>query len=107
MRLAFLAVLVVAVAGCATQRYGRQAPVSSGERAILTCETIALEIAKTEGFLEDVRRQRGETSAAHVFGALGDFGIGNVMEGDATEASAITRLDQLRALQSERSCPAT
>jgi len=98
------ALAVLALAACATQRYGRATPVSPGERAALTCEQIALEIEKAEFFLADIRRQRSQTSGAHVLGALGDFGIGNVMEGDAAEASGVSRLNELRALQTQKGC---
>lgn len=97
--------LVVSLIACATQRYGREAAVSPGERRSLTCEQLALEIEKTEFFIADVQRQRRDTTGAHVLGFLGDFGIGNVMEGDAAEASGMDRLSQLKDLQSERNCP--
>ena len=98
-------VLMLSLTACATQRYGRAAPVSPGERSSLTCEQVVLEIEKTEFFIADIQLERRETSAAHVLGFLGDFGIGNVMEGDAAEASGMKRLSQLKALQSENDCP--
>lgn len=97
-------ILIIALSSCATQRYGRAAPVSDREAEILDCKQVELEIVKTEAFLEDVRRQRSDVSGAHVLGALGDFGIGNVMEGDAAEQSGIDRLDKLRALQRQKKC---
>ena len=99
-----LAATVLSLSACATQRYGRATPVSPGERESLTCEQITLEIEKTEFFVADIQRQRSQTSGAHVLGALGDFGIGNVMEGDAAEASGNQRLSELRALQSQKDC---
>jgi hypothetical protein len=95
---------VILLSACATQRYGRATPVSPGESAALTCEQIALEIEKTEFFVADVQRQRSSTSGAHVLGALGDFGIGNVMEGDAAEESGMNRLRELRVLQHQKGC---
>ena len=95
---------VILLSACATQRYGRSTPVSPGERTTLTCEQIALEIEKTEFFVADVQRQRSTTSGAHVLGALGDFGIGNVMEGDAAEESGMNRQRELRALQNQKEC---
>lgn len=92
------------LAGCATQRYGRAVPVSDAESRLLTCESIELEMAKNDAFLEDVRMQRSQTTAAHVFGALGDFGIGNVMEGDAAEQSAIERRSALQNLKAQKNC---
>ncbi len=95
---------LLSLSACATQRYGRATPVSPGESVALTCEQIALEIEKTEFFVADVQRQRSSTSGAHVLGALGDFGIGNVMEGDAAEESGMNRLRELRVLQHQKGC---
>ncbi len=100
----FLGIAMLSLSACATQRYGRATPVSPGESATLTCEQIALEIEKTEFFVADVQRQRSSTSGAHVLGALGDFGIGNVMEGDAAEESGMNRLRELRVLQHQKGC---
>ena len=74
-------VIMLSLTACATQRYGRETPVSPGERTALTCEQIEIEIEKTEFFIADIQRQRRDTSGAHVLGFLGDFGIGNVLEG--------------------------
>ena len=101
---AFVCLLGVALVACATQRYGRMTPLSPGERASLDCDEIDLEIEKANFFVEDVQRQRSETSGAHVLGFLGDFGIGNVMEGDAAEESGTTRLKELEVLSAEKSC---
>lgn len=89
---------------CTTQRYGRVVPVSGVEKQVMQCRDIALEMAKTDEFLHSVRMQRTDTSGAHVLGFLGDFGIGNVMEGDAAELSGEKRLKELRDLNAERRC---
>ena len=102
-----MSVLVLALTACATQRYGRLTPLSPGERASLTCEQIKDEIEKAEFFIADVKSQRSETTGAHVLGALGDFGIGNVMEGDAAEKSGNDRLNELKALQGTKGCTNT
>lgn len=96
--------VMLTLTSCATQRYGRLTPLSPGERASLTCKQIIDEIEKAEYFLADIRRQRNETTGAHVLGALGDFGIGNVMEGDAAEKSGTDRLDELKVLQGGKGC---
>ena len=97
-------VSLILLSACTTQRYGRENPLSETERQYFTCRDIALGIASTEEFLSEVRQQRSSTSGAHVLGFLGDFGIGNVMEGDAAEKSGETRLKQLRDLQSSKDC---
>jgi len=91
-------------AGCATQRFGRMTPLSETEKQTFECRDIRIEMAKAEEFLFDVRRTRRDTNGAHVLGFLGDFGIGNVMEGDAAELSGETRLKDLKDLQTRKSC---
>ncbi len=95
---------VLLVSACATQRYGRQTDLSAIERQEFTCKDIRIEIAKSEEFLNSIRMQRHETSGAHVLGALGDFGIGNVMEGDSAELSGEKRLKQLKDLSADKKC---
>jgi hypothetical protein len=104
MKTLALAAAVLALAGCATQRYGRMTDVSASERELMECRDIRLEVVRAEQFLTNVRIQRRDTNAAHVLGFLGDFGIGNVMEGDAAELSGETRLKQLRDLSVQKQC---
>lgn len=95
---------VAALSACATQRYGRQTDLSATEKQEFDCKDLRIEIAKSEEFLSSVRMQRRDTSGAHVLGALGDFGIGNVMEGDAAELSGEKRLKQLTDLSAQKNC---
>jgi hypothetical protein len=99
-----MAALGLLLAGCATQRFGRMTDLSAAERQMMECREIRLEIVRAEQFLSSVRMTRRDTNAAHVLGFLGDFGIGNVMEGDAAELSGETRLRQLRDLSAEKNC---
>lgn len=92
------------LSACATQRYGRESQVSSAERSELSCKQIRLEIAKTESFLDDLAIKRSETNIAHVAGFLGDFGIGNALEGDAAKNSGQVRLKQLKEIKAEKRC---
>jgi len=104
----FKMILIIAalipLAACATQRYGREKPVSGTEKAEFTCNDIRKNLASTEEFLSDIRRQRAATNGAHVLGFLGDFGIGNAMEGDAAELSGENRLKELRDLKAQKRC---
>lgn len=63
-----------------------------------------MQIASTEEFLSDVRRQRADTNGAHVLGFFGDLGIGNTLEGNAAETSGETRLKEFRDLNIEKNC---
>lgn len=99
-----LLVAIFALSACATQRYGRQTDISETERRVFTCRDIEIEIAKTEEFLSSVRMQRKDTNGAQVLGFFGDFGIGNVMEGDAAELSGEKRLKALRDLRVQKDC---
>jgi hypothetical protein len=103
-RAVVLFALTLALSACATQRYGRVTELSATEKQEFNCKDLRIEIAKSEEFLTSIRMQRRETSGAHVLGALGDFGIGNVMEGDAAELSGEKRLKQLKDLSAEKKC---
>ena len=96
--------IVLLSTSCATQRYGRATPVPDSECRLLDCKDIKLKIIQAKAFIENVRRQQSQPTGAHVLGALGDFGIGNVMEGHAAEESAVERIDQLRSLYTEKDC---
>lgn len=95
-------ILALSLSACATQRYGRETQVSTAEKKALSCREIKLEKAKTEEFITSVRQQRSSTNAAHVLGFLGDFGVGNVLEGDAAENSGYLRLNQLNDLEADK-----
>jgi len=90
--------------GCATQRYGREQPVTDTEKRLLGCDQIELEIAKTEGFVRNTVVQDSKFTGRDVLGFLGDFGTGNTMEYSEAMQSGIARLTQLRDLQSARHC---
>ncbi len=92
------------ITACATQRYGRLTPLSEVEKKVFTCKEIEIEIAKANEFLSDIRIQRANTSGAHILGFLGDFGIGNVIEGDAAILSGETRLKELGGLKTAKDC---
>ena len=92
------------LAACATQRYGRETDVSQIEAQEFTCREIHLETAKAQEFTRSIQRQRSDTNAAHVLGFLGDFGIGNVIEGNEAEASGKKRVLELKSLAIQRRC---
>lgn len=103
MKIAIFATLLLA--GCATERFGREQTVTSAEQSALTCEQVDLEIAKVDGFLTDVDQQWSDTKGRRFLGFVGDFGIGNHHErGDAIE-SADVRRTQLIDLRKTKQCP--
>jgi hypothetical protein len=105
MRWLLIAALAL-TAGCATQRYGRMTEISAAEAQMMDCREVRLETVRAEQFLSQIRIARRDTSAAHVLGFMADFGIGNVMEGDAAELSGERRLAQLRELSARKNCQA-
>lgn len=105
-KLVLLALCIIFVAGCTTQRYGRAQPLSEIEKKELTCREIKIEIGKTEEFLSDVQIQRSKVSGTHLIGAIGDFGIGNHLEGEEAELSGHMRLKELKNLQTQKECDA-
>ena len=92
------------VTACATKRFGRMEQVTATERAEFTCKDVRLEIARAEEFLSNIRKERSKISGVHVLGALGDFGIGNVMEGNTAEESGEKRLKGLQTLKTQKGC---
>lgn len=104
MKKLLILTLILTTSACATQRYGREQDVSSAEASQLGCKQVGLEINKTEAFLSDLRIQRTDTNIMHVAGFLGDFGIGNAMEGDAAQNSGEKRLKQLNDLKATKGC---
>jgi hypothetical protein len=113
--------IVASLAGCATERFGREQRLTYAEKAGLTCEQIDLQIAKVDGFLADTEKQ-WEATRRRISDF--DFGIGNQMEyGDAIESedsrrqqlldmeygdaieSADARRQQLLDLRAGKQCP--
>ncbi|MBI3503847.1 MAG: hypothetical protein HY059_03330 [Proteobacteria bacterium] len=104
MRVLLISVLVLALAACATQRYGRLSPLSEFEKQNLNCREISFEVARAEEFLSQTQSTRSGMNAAHVFGILGDLGIGNALEGSAAEQSGQVRLKELKEVAARRAC---
>jgi len=92
-----------ALTGCATKTYGRVGPLTAFEKDSLTCREIALDTARTNGFIERVTTE-SRFSGKDVMAFLGDFGIGNSMERRAAMESAVTRQKQLGELRSTKKC---
>jgi hypothetical protein len=97
------AMLAFTVAGCATKTYGRLGPLTSFEKDSMTCREIALDAARTNGFVERVTTE-SQFSGKDVLAFLGDFGIGNSMERQAAMESATTRQRQLGELRVAKGC---
>ena len=92
------------LAGCATERFGRQTPLTEYERSHYSCEDIELEIAKVDGFIKEVTGAKQKCKGTDVWAFLGDFGIGNSMEYSSAIESATKRMDDLRKLQIDQKC---
>ena len=90
--------------GCSTQRYGRESNLSSVEIQEFTCRDIRIETAKSAAFLQSVQAQRSGLNGAQVLGIIGDFGIGNAMEGSEAEDSGNLRMQQLQQLAIQKGC---
>lgn len=101
--IACIAVALIALPGCATKHYGRQTPLTDFERANLTCREVDIELAKTNGFIQQVG-QEAQFSGRDVLAVMGDFGIGNRHELRDAMNSANMRLSQLNALRSTKQC---
>ena len=105
MKPMYLAAVAFAVSACATKHYGRLGELTRMEKDTMTCREIALDRARTHGFIEKVNSE-SRFDSKDVLAFLGDFGIGNAMEKDAAMASATTRMKQLDELAAEKKCMA-
>lgn len=105
MRIIALSLGAALLAGCATKHYGRMGELTPMERDTLTCREIALDRARTQGFIEKVNKD-SQFDDKDVLALLGDLGIGNAMEKDAALKSANARMNQLDALATAKSCAA-
>ena len=103
MKNILLLLAVLALAACATKRYGRVQGLSELEKDKYQCEDIGLELAKIDEFEKQIK-EGAEFSTASVFGILGDFGIGNKMEKDSAMKSARLRRSELQSLAREKGC---
>lgn len=98
-----MAIGLVILGGCATKTFGRLGPLTAMERNTLTCREIALDSARTSGFIERVNSE-SQFDGKDVLAFLGDFGIGNSMEKSAAMESAIARTRQLDQLRASKNC---
>lgn len=96
---ALLATLILQ--GCATKTYGRLGNVTNYEQTSLSCREIDLELAKVNGFIQQVNSE-SEFDGRSVLSFLGDFGIGNVMEKDSALKSANARSATLQDMRASR-----
>lgn len=103
LKITFTLVLLAAAAGCATKTYGRLGELTRFERDTMNCREIALDRARTQGFIERVQTE-SRFSGKDVLAFMGDFGIGNSMEKSAAMVSATARLRQLDDLASDKKC---
>ena len=99
--LAILVAYVLGLSGCATKHYGRQENLTPHEAVTLSCREIEIEIARTQGFIERVKKE-SQFSTASVLSFMGDLGVGNVMEKRAAIRSAEDRLEKLQTLRVQK-----
>lgn len=79
-------------------------PLVPAETQNLDCKQIGIEIAKVEGFEQQVY-EGAKIDWRSVAGFLGDYGIGNAMEKNEALKSAADRKAELRKLQADKGCP--
>lgn len=95
--------LLVVLSGCATKHYGRQGDLTQFERVSLSCREIDLELAKVEGFLQNISNE-SSFDGRSVASFLGDFGIGNIMKRNAAKKSAEKRKKSLLENRAAKHC---
>lgn len=101
--IAAIALMAVAVTGCATKRYGRLQPLTSYETLNYSCDLIHIELAKVDAFDRQVEQQ-AKFSGMSVASFLGDFGIGNVIERNEAKKTSVERRAQLQGAYAAKRC---
>ncbi|MDW4560076.1 MULTISPECIES: hypothetical protein [Aeromonas] len=101
MRLVIACCFAFSVTACATKQYPQAPLVSAEESAVLDCQSIKVEIAKTHSVQSEIERT-GEFDGKTVLGALGDFGIGNGIAKSEARQKASNRLTQLQSLEAAK-----
>jgi len=100
-----VSVLAVALTGCVTKQYGRQAELADTEKQRLDCPAIDQEVVKLDRYVDWVNK-KSEYDGWDVLAILGDFGVGNAIErGEALKAAEL-RKHQLVALGTQKACVA-
>lgn len=98
-------VLAVLLSACATKRYGRLTPVAPLEAERMTCEDIAVDLARVAEFERQIA-SGAQINALSILAFANDLGIGNAIERQSAERTARERRAQLEALAVERGCSA-
>jgi len=96
-----LALCILMLDGCTTQRLGRMLPLSEESQKIMGCPDIDAEIARARKFKDDVNKTAPDPEALMM-----DFGIGNAVEKKEALDSADRRIAQLEELKKTKNCGA-
>ncbi|HZX32751.1 MAG TPA: hypothetical protein VFF03_15480 [Rhodocyclaceae bacterium] len=97
------AVVLLSLAGCATQELGRQGELSSYEREAMGCKDIEMEMTRVVGFVEYVNKSM-EHNWYDIPAVLEKRWIGNTREKSAALESANIRMVQLWSLHDTKGC---
>lgn len=104
MRQVFIVLIGFMFIGCATKHYGRQINLTNYEKEKLECKDIKLELEKASGLINYVRKESSTIDGKEILAFLGDFGVGNLIESESAQESAMIRIDELRELQVQKGC---
>lgn len=96
--------LMMLLAGCATQRYGRLVPLAESEGENFSCKQIAIEMDKCNVFIQEVTAKNRKFTAKDVLSFGLDWGIGDSWEVTDALASATDRLKQLQRFKAKKQC---
>ena len=98
-----VAIVALLFTACATKRYPIATPMSSSEASLMTCESLEIELIRTEQVEQQIN-QTGEFDSRTVLGFLGDFGIGNAMAKDEARTALSNRKVTIRDAQNNKGC---
>ena len=96
-------IIIFTIAGCATKQYPIAVPLSGAENNKTSCAGLKLKLLEVEQIEQQIN-QIGKVDVKTVFGALGDFGIGNSMAKADARSALNDRKQSIRDAQSRKNC---
>jgi hypothetical protein len=98
-------VAIISIQGCSgvTKPYGRLGILTDFEKQNLTCREIDFEIARANGFIDQVEKESSEIDGRDWAAAL-SFSVDNALEKDFAIESATKRIDELNQLKKDKNC---
>lgn len=103
MKYAAIALLALAMTGCATKSVGRMYDLNEYDRKTMSCPDLAAESVKVDQFIAH-KDEVFQFDGGSVLSFLLDFGLGNSLEQDVATKTAEARKAQIVDMQVKNGC---